>query len=187
MTSSRQSRLDENPGSHDTSEPGFLVVGRLLKPHGLKGELAMRIHTDFPERLQSGTEIYLGEAHTRMIIQTARWHNDVLLITFEGITDREGAEGLTSQWVMVREDDRPALPPGEYYHHQLIGLDVIDRGGQFYGKVAEILSTGANDVLVVVQEGKPELLIPTTDEVLVEIDLNKANIVVNLISGILPE
>ena len=147
----------------------------------------MRIYTDFPERLQPGTEIYLGEAHTRTTIQTAKWHTDTLLITIEGITDRNSAEDLKSQWVMVREDDRPALPAGEYYHHQLIGLDVIDGNGQSYGKVAEILSTGANDVLIVVQEGQPELLIPATDEVLVEVDLSEGKIVVNLIPGILPE
>jgi 16S rRNA processing protein RimM len=187
MTPSRQSRLDENPGPPSNNEPGFLVVGRILKPHGLTGEIAMRIYTDFPERLQPGTEVFLGETHTPMRVQTTRWQNQKLLICFEGIIGRDQAETLKSQWAMVREDDRPALPDGEFYHHQLIGLDVVDGGGQSYGQVAEILSTGANDVLVVLQEGRPELLIPTTEEVVVEIDISRRKIVINLIPGILPE
>jgi 16S rRNA processing protein RimM len=158
-----------------------------MKPHGLRGELAMKVYTDFPERLEPGTLLYIGDAYEPKAIQSVRWNKDTLLVRFEGITDRDQAEGLRSQWVLVRSDDRPLLPPGEYYHHQLIGLDVVDQSGSGIGKVGEILSTGANDVLVIAGKDGEELLIPATEEVLIEIDLDGGRLVVNLIPGLLPD
>lgn len=187
MIQSPQSSIDENPGSDSPNEPGFLVVGRLLKPHGLKGELVMKIFTDFPERLVQGVIVFVGEQHTPHTIRGARSHKDSLLLQFEGIYDRTAAEHLKKQWVRVRKDDRPELPPGEYYHHELIGLTVVSEEGQTLGVVREIITTGANDVLIVKHAEEKEHLIPTTIEVLVNVDHQVGKIIIKIIPGLLSE
>jgi 16S rRNA processing protein RimM len=95
-----------------------------------------------------------------------------MLINFEGVTQREDASLLRNTVLYIRSDELPLLPEGDYYHHQIIGLKVISEDNDVLGVVAEILETGANDVCVVRQEGGGEILLPVTDEVILEIDLN---------------
>ena len=187
MIQSPHSSIDENPGSDNPNEPGFLVVGRLMKPHGLKGELVMKVYTDFPERLTPGAMVFVGEDHISYSIFSVRGHKDSLLVGFDGVNNRNDAEPLARQWVRVPKDDRPPLPPGEYYHHEFIGLQVVTEEGHSLGEVGEILSTGANDVLVIKNETGHELLVPTTDEVLVAVDLKLQVITIKVIPGLLTE
>jgi 16S rRNA processing protein RimM len=94
---------------------------------------------------------------------------------------------LRNQFVLVRADDRPALPEGEYYHHQLIGLLVVDEREIALGELVEIMQTGANDVYVVRLRAGGELLIPAIDSVILAVDLERAEIQVQLPPGLLPE
>ena len=94
---------------------------------------------------------------------------------------------LRNQLVYVRTDDRPPLEDGEYYHHQLLNLEVVTDSGVFLGVVTEILETGASDVLVVRPELGPEVLIPVTDAFIQEINLAERKITVHIIPGMLAE
>jgi 16S rRNA processing protein RimM len=87
----------------------------------------------------------------------------------------------------VRADDRPSLPDGEYYHHQLLGLRVISDTGQTLGRLVQILSTGANDVYIVRPEAGPDVLLPATDEVVQRVDLEQGEILVHLLPGLIPD
>lgn len=178
---------DPNPtqtGSPPAGEPVFLAVGRLQRPHGVRGELRLLVLTDFPERLHPGAIVYAGEAHTPLKIRTRRWHNQALLLAFAEYPDRTTAEALTNVTLYVRADDRPPLPDGEYYQHQLLGLQVRTDEGQALGEVTEILETGANDVLVVRAASGKEILLPMTDAVVLAIDLPAGEIRVHLLEGL---
>jgi len=104
-------------------------------------------------------------------------------MTFEGFTSPEEVGQFRNQIVYVKSVDRPPLEDGEYYHHQLIGLHVVSEAGETIGTVTEILETGASDILVVIPNSGPEVLIPVASAFIHEIDLNKREITVHLIPG----
>jgi len=179
---------DKTSGSPSTGEPEFLVVGKLRRPHGLRGEVLMTVWTDFPERLQPGVSIHIGVNHDLQTIRSIRWHRQDMLITFEGIQDRDQAGIFRNQLMMVRADDRPSLPDGEFYQHQLLGIRVIlDHDASLLGTLTEIIETGANDVYLIRAEDGKELLIPAIDSVILNIDLEGKEISVRLLPGLLPD
>ena len=118
-----------------------------------------------------------------MRLVKSRPHREGLIITFEGFTTPEEVGQFRNQVVYVRADDRPTLPDGEYYHHQLLGLCVTTREGGSIGTVIDILETGASDVLVVRPQTGPDVLIPIVDAFVQKIDLSAGEITVHLIPG----
>jgi len=164
-------------------EPALLAVGKLRHPHGVRGEILMEVYTDFPERLQPGIVLYLSGEAAPLTLVKCRSHNAGLLLTFQGYATPEEVGKFRNQVVHVKRDDRPPLPEGEYYHHQLIGLSVLSETGEVIGRVAEILETGASDVLVVRPEFGSEVLIPVTNTFVTRIDLLQRAITVSLIPG----
>jgi 16S rRNA processing protein RimM len=185
--------LDEIPtneksaGSPGNGEPVFLAIGKLRRPHGVRGEILMDVITDFPERIKAGITVFVGPQYQEQIIRSARSNAGTMLIAFEGFNDLEQAGGLRNLYLYVRTDDRPPLPAGEYYHHQLIGLPVVTDEGQKLGFLAEILSNAANDVYVVRPEQGPEILLPAIESVILDIDLPQGEIRVHLLAGLLPD
>ncbi|KPL91822.1 hypothetical protein ADN01_00640 [Levilinea saccharolytica] len=165
-------------GSPVEGEPVYLAVGLLRKPHGVKGEISMQVLTDFPERLRKGKVILVGEDHRPLKIEAVRWHGNSLLLKFAEFSDCDEVGVLRNLMVYVSAKELPALPEGEYYYHQLIGLSVVDEAGQTLGELAEILETRANDVYVVKDESGKELLLPVTDEVILRVDLAAGEMVV---------
>ena len=167
--------------------PIFLVVGKLRRPHGLRGEMIMEVITDFPERLRSGMLVFVGEQYIEHKILTRRRYADDLLIGLEGFQNPEQSGELRNKYVYVRSDMIPPLPEGEYYQHQLLGLRVIDEEEQELGRLEHIIETGANNVYLVRSENGAELLLPAIDQVILSVDLPKGEIRVHLLPGLLPE
>ena len=177
-----------NSGSPTPGEPEFLAVGKLRRPHGVRGELLMSIWTDFPERLQPDKQVYVGKSFIPHQINTIRDHRQDIIISFYGLANRDDVGHLRNQVVFVRTSDIPALPDDGIYLHQLIGLKVIsDEGNTVIGIVNEIIETGANHVFLVRREGKGDLLIPDIDPVVLNINLEKGEILVRLIPGLVPD
>jgi len=174
-------------GSPLPGEPAFLAIGKLRHAHGVRGEMLMEVLTDFPERLKPGTLLYVGSEHRLLRLLKFRGHREGLLVLFEGYSTPEGVGELRNQIVYVSAADRPSLPEGEYYHHQLIGLRVFSDTQLSLGTVAEILETGATDVLVVRPELGPEVLIPLAEAFIQKIDLVQGMITVHVIPGMLSE
>jgi 16S rRNA processing protein RimM len=186
----RQKKLQEYTqpaGSPKSGEPLFLVVGRLLKPHGLHGEIMMELDTDFPERLKPGGVILVGESHMPTTIRSRRVHKNGLLLGFDKIHSPEEAGRLRNEIVYVNAEDLPPLAIGEYYHHQVLGLRVITDTGQELGTLAGILGTGANDVYIVRSASGKESLIPNIESVVKEIDLEKGEMLIHLLDGLLAD
>jgi 16S rRNA processing protein RimM len=179
------SQAEGNPGSPPGGEPDFLAVGKLRRPHGVRGEILMDVYTDFPERIHPGVVLYVGEQYRMLHIRSMRWHKSAMLIAFEEFSDREQVGELRNQIVHVPTGDRPPLPQGEYYHHQLIGLSVVTESGNPLGVIKEILETGANDIFVVKTPASGDVLLPVIDEVVLDIDLDRGQIRVHLLPGLI--
>lgn len=178
----------DNSGSPINGEPvAYLSVGIMRRSHGIRGDMVLDVMTDFPERLKPGSMIYVGEKKMPLKISRRRNHNEGLILGFDGVTNSELAAKYRSQTVFVTAADRPALPEGEYYHHQILGLQVLDEDGQDLGIITEIIETGANDVYVVSKEGRTvrDLLIPAIKDVLLEVNLEKHTMRIHLLPGLL--
>jgi 16S rRNA processing protein RimM len=170
---SQSTRNNESSGSPASGEPVYLITGRLRRPHGVKGEIQMEVLTDFPDRMHAGRMVYLGPEYQPLQITHLRTQDRFLLVSFEGVTNPEQARAFVNRYVYVRSDLLPDLPEGEYYHHQLIGLQVEDQEGNLLGSLVEILVTSANDVYVVKSPDGAEILIPAIASAVLEVDLQR--------------
>ncbi len=161
--------------------PGFVAVGFVRGPHGLRGELKVDPLTDHPLRFQRGASLRAGD---RMYtVRSSRMHQKTLLLQIEGIDTRGQAEALRDLLLEVPETELPALAEGEYYRYQLLGMHVVDAEGQSLGRIEEVLDTGANDVYAV-RNSDGELLLPAIDTVIREVDLAAGRMVVEVPSGL---
>jgi 16S rRNA processing protein RimM len=161
-------------------------VAQVLAPHGIRGELKCRVITDFPrQRFRRGNTVLIdGESH---VIQGARLQGRFVLLKLEDVADRDTAETLRNKDVQIRAEDAVALPRGQFYWHQVIGLRVEDASThQPVGTVADILETGANDVYVVRGE-RGEILVPAIKDVVKEIDPAAGRMLIEPLPGMLPD
>jgi 16S rRNA processing protein RimM len=171
------------PGSPD-GEPVYLVVGFLRRAHGVRGEMIMDLHTDFPERLRSGRKLFVGDGHKPMTLSGARPHAKGMLVKLKGIETPEDAGLFRNQWVYVKATDVPALPEGKIYQHELFGFKVVDENDHLLGELVEIIETGANDVYVVKDEAGKEILLPAIPSVILELDADRRLMRVHLLEGL---
>lgn len=181
MTGSAGRTADQrkrNAGSPKSGEPAFLAVGKLRRPHGIHGEIVMEVLTDFPERLRTGRQVLIGESHLPVKIAGVRWHNQLMLICFDGYPDRTSVELFRNQLVVIPVQELPKLPEGQYYQHEIIGLRVVNQSGLEMGVVEQILVTGANDVYLVRGVDGGEILLPAIDEVIRSVDLTTKTMIV---------
>lgn len=146
--------------------------------------MVMEVLTDFPERLKPGLKLYRGPRHEPLHVKRTRAYDRGLLITFAEVPDKESAGLLRNEILYVRTDEVPALPEGEYYHHQLLGLRAIAGGDRLLGTVVDILETGANDVAVVRPASGRDVLIPLVDAFIRKIDLQAGEIHIILMDGL---
>ncbi|MGE5072907.1 MAG: ribosome maturation factor RimM, partial [Anaerolineae bacterium] len=122
----RKSARNTGSGSPYSGEPEYLVVGSLRRAHGVHGEMVMEVLTDFPERLTAGSKVFIGSQHGPLVIEGARSHAEGMLVKFEGVDAPEAASRYRNQLVYVTAADRPPLPEGHYYEHQVIGFTVVE-------------------------------------------------------------
>jgi 16S rRNA processing protein RimM len=165
-------------------EPVYLVIGYLRRSHGVRGEIIMDLHTDFPERIKSGRKVLIGEKHQPLTLDTVRPHADGLLVSFRGVDTPEDAGKYRNQWVYVKASEVPPLPEGQHYQYELIDLDVVDENGSPLGKLVEILETGANDVYVVRDASGREILLPAIPSVILNLDMSQRSLRVHLLEGL---
>jgi 16S rRNA processing protein RimM len=164
-----------------------VVVGRIGRPHGVRGEVTVEVRTDDPDlRFVPGavlrTEPAARGPHT---IAGRRWHRDILLLTFEGIESREAAEEVRNTELLVALADLPELEdPDAFYDHQLVGLSARLTDGSVLGEVAAVRHEGA-DLLVVRRSDGGELLVPFVAAIVPTVDLTGGFVVVDPPEGLL--
>lgn len=165
-------------------KPRYLIIGRVLKPWSYRGELKIEILTDFPERFASLRTVFVGDDAKRFSVESARLHGKAALLKLMGIDSAESAERIRNQLVQVPTEEAVELPKGKFYLYQLIGLKVRTVDGEELGEVIQVLDTaGANDVYVV-RRGDREILLPAISSVVKQVDLEKKEMVVELIPGL---
>ena len=175
---------DKDTSGSPDGEPVYLTVGFIRRPHGLRGEMMMDLHTDFPERMKSGRKLLVGEDRQSLTLASARPHQAGLLVKFKGIDTPEDAGRFRNQWVYVKSSDAPQLPEGRIYQHELFGFQVADENNQVLGELVEILETGANNVYVVRNESGREILLPAIPSVILDVDPARRLMKVHLLEGL---
>jgi 16S rRNA processing protein RimM len=167
-----------------------LVVGRITRPHGVRGELTVEVRTDDPQlRLATGAVLATEPASAGpLTVAGTRWHSGRLLVSFTGIGDRNAADALRGTLLVVDSADLGDLPDAdEFRDHQLIGLTVIAPGHEQVGTVADVLHYG-QDLLVVAGSGKragAEILIPFVSAIVSDVDLAAGQVHVDPPPGLL--
>jgi len=188
LTPERMPPEKERPaGSLKSGEPAFVAVGKVRRPHGVRGDVLVELYTDFPERLTPKKPLFVGEKHERLVIRNRRLHNDGLLLGFETYDTPEAVGRFRNQTLFVPASDSPQLPDGEYYFRDLLGLAVFDESGSLLGELTDVLETGANDVYIVVAPSGTEILLPAIPDVILAVDLGVRRMTVHLLPGLLDE
>ncbi|TDC74246.1 ribosome maturation factor RimM [Actinomadura sp. 7K507] len=168
------------------SEP--LVVGRIGRPHGVRGEVTIDVRTDEPDsRFAAGTRILTDPAATGpLTIERARWHSGRLLVRFAGIAGRDAADRLRGTWLVVDPGDiPPSADPDEFHDQELIGLAVVTAEGAAVGEVAGVLHHGQD--LLVVRGPAGEKLVPFVAALVPEVDVPGGRLVIDPPPGLLDE
>jgi 16S rRNA processing protein RimM len=171
--------------------PSYLLIGEILRPHGIVGELKMRVLTAYPERLRDLKTVYLADDPESQspdvyTLTQVRYHHDYALIKLKEIPDRTAAERYRELFVLVAIDDAIPLETGEHYLFQLIGMTVQLETGETLGTLVDVMETGANDVYVVESDEYGEVLIPATEHTVLNTDAQARCITVRLPEGLLP-
>ncbi|WP_327114045.1 ribosome maturation factor RimM [Streptomyces sp. NBC_01341] len=167
-----------------------LVVARIGRAHGIKGEVTVEVRTDEPElRLGPGAVLATEPAHVGpLAIETGRVHSGRLLLRFEGVRDRTAAEALRNT-LLIAEVDPAELPedPEEFYDHQLMDLDVVLADGTEIGRITEITHLPSQDLFIVERPDGSEVMIPFVEEIVTEIDLEEQRAVITPPPGLIDE
>jgi 16S rRNA processing protein RimM len=179
-----------------------VIVGRVGRPHGIRGEVIVAVRTDEPEqRFAVGATLKAGLAPDEdapagapaggaprpatLRVAASRWHSGQLLVAFAGITDRTAASELTGSWLSVDSSQLPASPdPDEFRDHELIGLSVRTSAGEAVGVVTDVLHPG-QDLLVVRPPHGEEHLVPFVKAIVPEVDVAAGVLVIDPPPGLL--
>lgn len=165
-----------------------LVVGRIGKPHGIRGELTVEVRTDAPEiRFAPGSVLVTDPARVGPItVEAVRWHSGRLLLRVVGVHDRTAAEGLRGV-VLTADvpDDEVPDDPEEFFDHQLRGLSVRTADGTVIGVVDDVVHLPSQDLLSVQREAGREVLVPFVAEIVTAIDVDAGTVTVELPEGLL--
>lgn len=161
----------------------YLEIGKVVSTHGLRGELRVDPWCDSPQFLCQFKTLYLKKGETKLSV-SSRPHKAIAIVKAKGIDTIEEAEKLRGRVLYINRSDA-RLAPGEYFIQDLMGLDVIDIDtSKSYGKITDVLKTGANDVYQVTDEKKKDYLIPVIDDVVKEIDINGGKVLIKPLKGI---
>jgi 16S rRNA processing protein RimM len=164
-----------------------VVIGQIVKPHGLKGEVVVEVLTDFPERFLEGLRVRLsGGAHEarEVRIVAVRPHQGRVLLTFEDISDVSTAEALRDVELSVSAQDVAPRPEGYVYHWEIEGAAAVDTAGRPLGRVAELADAGGRPLLVVETPRGPRE-VPFAHPIVVSVDVAGKRVVLDPPSGLL--
>jgi 16S rRNA processing protein RimM len=165
--------------------PEYLVVGRIVRPHGVRGALIIEPFSSLIRSITPNSQVLIGHPPVEYQIEDIRPHRERYLLTLLGCTSREEAEGFRGLELQLRFDMVEPLPDGEYYYWQILGLQVKSVDGTDLGEVVQILETGANDVYVIRGQDGKELLLPAIPQVIKRVNLDEGELEIELIPGLL--
>jgi 16S rRNA processing protein RimM len=153
-----------------------VVVGKVTRAHGVRGEVSVLVLSEVPDRFADGATVWL-------VVDSSRENRGRLLIRFREIRDRATAEALRGRFLAVPESALPELPEGSWWPHQLEGSEVLTEEGRSLGTLVEVVLNPAND-LWVTRGADREVLIPALRDVIVSVDVAARRVVVRDIPGL---
>ena len=168
--------------------PADLVpLGKIIKPHGIRGEVKVRLYNCDSETLKMGQSVWVkseGNDPIIYVIEKLNLQSDKSRLKFKNVNDRNSAELLRDFTLSVCRDEFPETVDEEFYLVDLIGFNVIDQAGKKVGKVSDIMENPANDILMIL-DGDKEHLIPMVDDFGTLFDFEKKQVTINLIDGLI--
>ena len=167
----------------------YFRVGVITSAHGIRGGVKVFPVTEDPRRFLKIKEVLFSRPDPEEIVGSYKlrrvaFQNNMVLLEFEGVDDRNHAELLKNQQLWVRREDALPLAENEYYLADVMGMQVVSDEGEELGKVADILETGSNNVFQVEKAGEKPLLIPSIPECVLNIDLEAGTMLVHLLPGL---
>jgi len=160
----------------------FITIGKILSPWSTEGQLKVEVLTDFPRRFTPSSRVYIKRKPAT--INNLEWRRDKAIIKLDTVNSVREAEKLRGQLIEIRQSQLQVLPEGQYYHFQLVGMNVQTTQGEFLGKITEILTTPNNDTYIVNGE-RGEILIPAAKDIVQSVDIEKRCLVIEPIKGLL--
>ncbi|MGH2711596.1 MAG: ribosome maturation factor RimM, partial [Actinomycetota bacterium] len=157
----------------------LLAVGRVSRAHGIGGEVSVLPLTEVKARFAIGSKLQLEDGRT-LTVETSRPHQKAQLVKFEEIADRNEAESLRGQVLLVSSDETPQAPTDSFWIHQVVGLEVVTEDGRSLGVIKDVESNPAND-LWVTEDGT---LIPAVREVVIDVDIESGKVTVRDLPGL---
>lgn len=161
------------------TEQPLIAIGKIVAPHGVRGDVRVAPLTDFPERFEKLASVLLEDGR-RLEIAHTRYHKQSVILKFRGLDDRNAVEALRGKLLKVTREEAVKLPAGHYFIFDIIGLRVYDENGGCIGVVGDVIATGSNDVYVVDREGAQPVLVPAIKDVVRLIDVPGGRMVVKL-------
>jgi 16S rRNA processing protein RimM len=160
-------------------DDSLIIIGKIVAPHGVRGDVRVVPLTDFPDRFHQLKKVLLDDG-TTLAVKDVRAYQQQFLLKFEGFDDRTAVDPLKGKLLKVTKDQLVKLPEGHYFIFDIIGLDVFDEAGAPLGRVTDVLATGSNDVYITEKEGAKPLLIPAIKDVVKLIDVPARRMIVKI-------
>jgi 16S rRNA processing protein RimM len=157
----------------------LLAVGRISRAHGITGEVSVHKLTEVESRFAPGSHLSLEDGRT-LTVERSRPHQQAVLVKFEEVGDRNDAEALRGQVLLIPSDEVPAAPEDAFWIHEVVGLEVVTEDGRTLGKIKEVRSNPAND-LWVTEDGT---MIPAVHDVVVTVDMASRRVTVRDLPGL---
>lgn len=164
----------------------LLEVGKIINTHGLRGEVKVAAWTDTPDVFEDLEYVYAKRrtGNERLTIAGIKYQKNNIIVKFDELKTIEEAEKLKNTVLCAERAMLGELPEGVYYIADLLGCTVRSEEGKTYGTISDVISTGANDVYTVKREGMKDLLVPVTDEVVINVDIASKTVTVRLPEGL---
>jgi 16S rRNA processing protein RimM len=161
------------------------IIGKVLKPQGIKGEVKAEIITSFPEHFNKLTKVFIDEsAAESLLIENRRFAKSHVYLKFKDINSRNEAEKLRNSFLYIPESELHSLSSDEFYIHDLIGLKIYSTEEQLLGEIKDVESYPANDIFVFFDKMGIEQRIPIIKDVIKDIDLEAGKVTINVIEGL---
>ncbi|PDW02057.1 ribosome maturation factor RimM [Candidatus Viridilinea mediisalina] len=167
----------------------LLLIGFVAAPFGVQGQLKVKGFTDRPDHIARHVRtLYLQQKGQPQPYQLARLHEHkpgILIMTLQGVNDREAADALRGAEIYIREADAAPLAEDEYFIHQLIGIKAFTTTGTLIGNVRDVLTTGSGDVLIIARPDQSDALVPMVRDFIASLDLVAGQVTIKPVEGLL--
>ena len=165
----------------------LVPLGRIIKPHGILGEVKISLFNSKSETLRVGQSVWVGldeKDYESYVIEKLNLQSEKSRLKFKNINDRNSAELLRNFTLSVCRDEFSETVDEEFYLIDLIGFNVVDQAGKKVGEISDIMENPANDILIIT-DGDKEHLIPLVDDFVTLFDFEKKQVTINLIDGLI--